>query len=402
MTRSIRATESTPERIAAEHAVLARRVQRMTGELTTAATSRMEETLPWFSALPANERASVSLVAQSGITNFVEWFSAGLASKDHVGDIFSTAPRELARALTLQQTVELVRTSMAVVEELVEHIAGSNEYRQSYLRESLLRYSSEIAFAAAEFYARAAENRGAWDARLQDLVLDSILAGSSDDALLARAAAAGWDVSKCVVALVGPVPSTQVAVEIHMEQIRRTAKSAKLEVMVGVHNDRMITIIGGIEATDNPEVIARPFAGHFGAGTVVTGHIVSNLQAAHASAQEALSGFRALSYLTDSPRVLAAADLIAARVISGDTSAIEPLVSKLRASLREDVRQTLACYLESAPTIEGCARALFVHVNTVRYRLKRVLDVTGLDPFEPGDALTLRIALMIERNSTNL
>ena len=172
--------------------------------------------------------------------------------------------------------------------------------------------------------------------------------------------------------------------------------------MVGVHNDRMITIIGGIEATDNPEVIARPFAGHFGAGTVVTGHIVSNLQAAHASAQEALSGFRALSYLTDSPRILAAADLIAARVISGDTSAIEPLVSKLRASLREDVRQTLACYLESAPTIEGCARALFVHVNTVRYRLKRVLDVTGLDPFEPGDALTLRIALMIERNSTNL
>ncbi|KGA17102.1 hypothetical protein GM51_11070 [freshwater metagenome] len=42
MTRSIRATESTPERIAAEHAVLARRVQRMTGELTTAATSRIE------------------------------------------------------------------------------------------------------------------------------------------------------------------------------------------------------------------------------------------------------------------------------------------------------------------------------------------------------------------------
>lgn len=402
MTRSIRATESTPERIAAEHAVLARRVQRMTGELTTAATSRMEETLPWFSALPANERASVSLVAQSGITNFVVWFSAGLKSKDHVGDIFSTAPRELARALTLQQTVELVRTSMAVVEELVEHIAGQNEYRQSYLRESLLRYSSEIAFAAAEFYARAAENRGAWDARLQDLVLDAILAGSSDDALIARAAAAGWDVNKHVVAIVGPIPSTQVAVEVHMEQIRRTARSAKLEVMVGVHNDRMITIIGGVDATDNPELIARPFAPHFGAGTVVTGPIVSTLQEAHASALEALSGYRALSFLAASPRVLPAADLIAARVISGDTAAIQPLVAQLRGNLRTDVRQTLACYLEKAPTIEGCARVLFVHVNTVRYRLKRVLDVTGLDPFEPADALTLRIALMIERNSPDL
>jgi DNA-binding PucR family transcriptional regulator len=94
--------------------------------------------------------------------------------------------------------------------------------------------------------------------------------------------------------------------------------------------------------------------------------------------------------------------LISARVISGDTSAIEPLVAQLRSSLREDVRQTLACYLESAPTIESCARMLFVHVNTVRYRLKRVLDATGLNPFDPTDALTLRIAIMIERNTPNL
>ena len=402
MPRSIRSTESTPERIAAEHAVLARRVQRMTGELTTAATSRMEETLPWFVALPANERASVSLVAQSGITNFVEWFSAGLETKDHVGDIFSSAPRELARALTLQQTVELVRTSMAVVEEMVELIAGTNEYRQSYLRESLLRYSSEIAFAAAEFYARAAENRGAWDARLQDLVLDAILAGSSDDALLARAAAAGWDVNKHVLAIVGPVPSNQVAIEVHMEQIRRTAKSAKLDVMVGVHNDRMITIIGGVSESDNPEIVAKPFVGHFGPGTVVTGPVVSTLQEAHNSALDALSGYRALGFVSSTPRMVASDDMIAARVIAGDSAAIEPIVAKLRQELSGDVRQTLACYLEVAPTIEGCARTLFVHVNTVRYRLRRVLETTGLDPFEPSDGLTLRIALMIERNSPEL
>ena len=402
MPRSIRSTESTPERIAAEHAVLARRVQRMTGELTTAATTRMEDTLPWFSALPANERASVSLVAQSGITNFVEWFSAGLESKDHVGDIFSSAPRELARALTLQQTVELVRTSMAVVEEMVEQIAGTNEYRQSYLRESLLRYSSEIAFAAAEFYARAAENRGAWDARLQDLVLDAILAGSSDDALIARAAAAGWDVNKHVLAIVGPVPSNQVAIEVHMEQIRRTAKSAKLDVMVGIHNDRMITIIGGVSETDVPESVAKPFVGHFGPGTVVTGPVVSTLQEAHSSALDALSGYRALSFVSATPRLVTSAEMIAARVIAGDAAAIEPVVAKLRADLSSDVRQTLACYLEVAPTIEGCARSLFVHVNTVRYRLRRVLEATGLDLFEPSDALTLRIALMIERNSPEL
>jgi DNA-binding PucR family transcriptional regulator len=187
-----------------------------------------------------------------------------------------------------------------------------------------------------------------------------------------------------------------------MEQIRRTAKSAKLDVMVGVHNDRMITIIGGVSESDNPEIVAKPFVGHFGPGTVVTGPVVSTLQEAHSSALDALSGYRALSYVSTSPRLVASEDMIAARVIAGDAAAIDPVVAKLRQDLSSDVRQTLACYLEVAPTIEGCARTLFVHVNTVRYRLRRVLEATGLDPFEPTDALTLRIALMIERNSPEL
>ena len=146
----------------------------------------------------------------------------------------------------------------------------------------------------------------------------------------------------------------------------------------------------------------HPGVVYFGAGTVVTGPIVSTLQEAHSSALDALSGFRALGFVSTSPRLVASDDMISARVIAGDTAAIDPVVAKLRQDLSSDVRQTLACYLEIAPTIEGCARALFVHVNTVRYRLRRVLEATGLDPFEPTDALTLRIALMIERNSPEL
>lgn len=61
--------------------------------------------------------------------------------------------------------------------------------------------------------------------------------------------------------------------------------------------------------------------------------------------------------------------------------------------------EPLATYLELAPSIEGCARAQFIHVNTVRYRLKKVHDLTGLDPTEPTDALTLRIALMLDRKT---
>ena len=59
------------------------------------------------------------------------------------------------------------------------------------LREAILLYSREIAFAAADVYARAAEARGLWDARLEALVVDSILTGEYDSELPSRVAALG-------------------------------------------------------------------------------------------------------------------------------------------------------------------------------------------------------------------
>ena len=58
--------------------------------------------------------------------------------------------------------------------------------------------------------------------------------------------------------------------------------------------------------------------------------------------------------------------------------------------------------LERASSIESCARELFVHVNTVRYRLRQVTDITGFDPADPTDALTLRLSLMVARKPPSL
>jgi DNA-binding PucR family transcriptional regulator len=66
------------------------------------------------------------------------------------------------------------------------------------------------------------------------------------------------------------------------------------------------------------------------------------------------------------------------------------------------VRTTLAEYLEQASSIEACARNQFVHVNTVRYRLRQVSEATGLDPANPAENLTLRLALMQGRFTGNL
>ena len=384
--------------MAAERAVLARRVSRRSGELTTAATQRMEETLPWFRALPASERSSVGTVAQAGIGTFVDWFSQQRAEPEHVTAIFNAAPRDLARALSFQHTVELLRTTMDVVEESIATIAGNNPQRQSELREALLRFSREIAFAAAQVYAEAAEERGAWDARLHDLFFDAVVSGAPAEIITARARSLGWVTAGRMCVLVGSLSSRRQSFDLQIEHIRRLARHMSLDAVVGVQGHHLIVIVAGLEQDASPASVLAPLLPAFGDGAVVHGSLVSDVTEAHHSYVEALHGHEASSYVQESSRLLSASSLIAARIVSGDREAADQLISQLKTKLKSDVLETLATYLEQDPSIEGCARLLFVHVNTIRYRLKRVTEVTGYDPADPSDALTLRLAIMVGRN----
>jgi DNA-binding PucR family transcriptional regulator len=58
---------------------------------------------------------------------------------------------------------------------------------------------------------------------------------------------------------------------------------------------------------------------------------------------------------------------------------------------------TLTTYLEQGSSLEATARLLFVHPNTVRYRLRRVTELTGLSPTDARAAFALRISLVLGR-----
>ena len=56
---------------------------------------------------------------------------------------------------------------------------------------------------------------------------------------------------------------------------------------------------------------------------------------------------------------------------------------------------TLWSYLDNGRSLEATARELFVHPNTVRYRLKRVSEVIGWDATGAREALILQAALIL-------
>jgi DNA-binding PucR family transcriptional regulator len=131
---------------------------------------------------------------------------------------------------------------------------------------------------------------------------------------------------------------------------------------------------------------------------VVVGTVAPDLASAHLSAREALAGLRAAPGWPDAPRPVSADDLLPERALSGDPAAPRRLVETCVAPLEgSELQQTLAVYLEGGGALEACSRALFVHPNTVRYRLRRVSELTGRNPTEPRDAHVLRTALIVAR-----
>jgi len=370
-----------------------RRLHDGTGLLSAAAIRKLDEGLPWYRALPAEDRSWVGLVVQAGITSFTSWFADPTSPPSGAGEIFASAPPELTRSISLQQTLQLVRLIVEVVEDHSDRLAAPGAERD--LREAVLRYSREVAFSAAEVYARAAEVRGAWDARLEALVVDALVRGDDDTALRSRVAALGWTGHGQVLVMVGTsdgrVDESQVA------DLRRAARRQAGDALVGIQGERLVVVLGG---EGDLKAAAEGIAPRFGPGPVVVGPSVGSIGEAGRSAGAALAGLAAAPAWPGAPRPVAADDLLPERVLVGDATARRRLVEQAYVPLSAAggaLLETLAAHVEHGRSLEAAARVLYVHPNTVRYRLRKVAEVTGWDPLDPRESYVLALALAVGR-----
>jgi len=383
-----------------------RRMERATGALGTAAIAAMDERLPWYRKMSAENRSWLGLVAQAGIAAFLDWIRHPERNRPAVTEVFGTAPRELARAVSLQHAVEMVRVIIDAVEAQVDELAVPGG--EAELREAVLTYAREIAFSAAQVYARTAEARGAWDARLEALVVDSLVRGETEDSMHSWAAALNWS-SSPVVVVVGTIGeeegsagrpeagSRDIGPEPLIEDLRAQARRARLDLLAGVQGNRLILVLGG---TDDPIAAAERFAGRFGPGPVIAGPLVRDLRAASVSAQAALAALHAAPAWPDAPRPTGADELLPERALDGDDDARAALISDVYEPLLGGgpaLLDTLTTYLEQGSSLEATARLLFVHPNTVRYRLRRVAELTDYTPSVGRDGFTLWVAIALGR-----
>ncbi|KUI23129.1 PucR family transcriptional regulator [Mycobacterium sp. IS-1496] len=372
-----------------------RRLKQYSGPLATQAVTFMQDRLPFFASLEASQRASVQLVVQTAVVNFVEWMRDPQSNVSYTAQAFEVVPQDLTRRIALRQTVEMVRTTMEFFEEAVPLLARSDE-QVTALTAGILRYSRDLAFAAASAYADAAEARGAWDTRMEANVVDAVVRGDVGPELQSQAATLNWDATAPATVIVGlPHPDR---IDLASDDVRDVVTRNDRAALSDVHGTWLVAIVSGpISPTDR---FLREILAVFADGPVVVGPTAPTLSAAHLSATEAIAGMNAVAGWSGAPRPVSARELLPERALLGDATAIAALETEVMRPLGDAgpaLAETLDAYLDAGGAIEACARQLFVHPNTVRYRLKRIADFTGRDPTLPRDAYVLRVASTVGR-----
>jgi DNA-binding PucR family transcriptional regulator len=380
---------------------LLRRLKQYSGRLATEAVSAMQERLPFFGDLEASQRASVALVVQTAVVHFVEWMRDPHSDVSYTAQAFELVPQDLTRRIALRHTVDMVRVTMDFFEEAVPLLARSEE-QLTALTVGILKYSRDLAFTAATAYADAAEARGTWDSRMEASVVDAVVRGDTGPELLSRAAALNWDTTAPATVVVGiPAPgrdgsNNEVDSERASQDVRDIAARHGRAALTDVHGTWLVAIVSG--QVSPTEKFLKDLLGAFSDGPVVIGPTAPMLTAAHHSASEAISGMNAVAGWGGAPRPVLARELLPERALMGDASAIVALHTDVMQPLADagpTLVETLEAYLDCGGAIEACARKLFVHPNTVRYRLKRITDFTGRDPTQPRDAYILRVAATV-------
>lgn len=384
-------------------------IQRLIGE----AKARLNDDLDWYQRLPGTDKELLNLIVQTAVVDFVSWFSeyrqahrdenmeARLREPDvspSTDHLFFVAPFEFTQSISLRQTLDTVRLVVDSLEDNIDEFAEPDEHEDALV--AMLYYSREVAFSAANIYAQAAEARGAWDARLEALIIEDLIDGTDDPNLTTRLRAADWDMNAPMFAIVGGIDTTgNITSVIAQDRIRAAVHDGGAHCMMSMRDEALVVLValgdGDGHGIADMVMALSPL---FSDDSLCVGPLRSGVDGAAATLHAALNARRTACALPDVPRPLSASDVLPERALAGDADARAELYDDVYLTLRaadETLFATVRDYLLGGCALEATARRLNVHPNTVRYRLNKAVDATGWDPTNPRDAYVLLTAIKI-------
>jgi sugar diacid utilization regulator len=286
--------------------------------------------------------------------------------------------------------------------------------------EVMLRAVDDAIAALAEGYqlAQHAVVRAEESARRE--LVDDLLAGGSDvHGVVTRARAFGLDLSgPHAVAVVRAERAIEDADSV-VSEVERSLRGRRGDagVLVASKEDRLVVVFAAPDqaAMDQAVTAIRRGLGPRGTGVVGRGGrgtvqlpgwqlVVSRprvgADGVHASYVEAVETLQAAVALRLDDPVIPARELLVYLLLLRDRTGLADLVRTVLAGLEvarggpAPLVQTLVAYFAAGANTAQAARSLHLSVRAVTYRLERVRTLTGYDPGDPVDQLSVRVAVV--------
>jgi sugar diacid utilization regulator len=285
--------------------------------------------------------------------------------------------------------------------------------------EVMLRAVDDAIAALAEGYqlAQHAVVRAEESARRE--LVDDLLAGGSDvHGVVTRARGFGLDLSGPHAVGVVRAERTIEDADSVVSEVERSLRGRRGDagVLVASKEDRLVVVFAAADqaATDHAAAAIRRALGPRGTvgargsrGAVrlpgwqlVVSRPRVGADGVHASYVEAVETLQAAAVLGLDDPVIPARELLVYLLLLRDRTGLADLVRTVLVGL-EDARggpaplvQTLVAYFAAGANTAQTARSLHLSVRAVTYRLERVRTLTGYDPGDPADQLSLRVAVV--------
>jgi sugar diacid utilization regulator len=241
--------------------------------------------------------------------------------------------------------------------------------------------------------------------RLRHDLVERLISGETTDDVFTQAAALGHDLHRQHKVAVLEWPGTVEKAALG-DAVTRAAGRLRRDVLVGSRGATTVVLIAGEDRRDPGDELYRAVADELGTGAGAVGigghcDVFTDLPHSYDEAVRALTvrrrsqepygstGFEELGLC----RMMGTGD--------GEREADRFVREWLGRLLDYDARHhtelvmTLSCYLESGGSYDATSETLVIHRSTVRYRLRRIREITGHDLGAVETRLNLHIATRI-------
>jgi hypothetical protein len=383
-------------------------LERITDDLAERMLKEYLESIPSYRALPDVTLDQIREVNRANVRGFISAMRAGRGpGADELTMIRESASRRAREGVPLSALLAAYRTGAQIAWAEARVLIGDDHER---LRAGLdfatavMNWIDEASGAAAQAYLSEYERLTSDRESSRRDFLDGAISGELiDEEILARGEALGLDVAVPYgVAIIAFVDRTDEPF-LRNAQHRLRAMAAELP-----NADRSLMVARADE-------LVLIFPATAGADPMAT-HLRSFLERAASSIGTPLSAGlgRARESITELSGSYREASIALAAAGAGSSSPlavygevlIEELILRERAVARRlahtilepldaypDLRATLVEYMLHGPSLPAVAKRLYLHPNTVAYRLARVRELTGRDPKSPAGVAELFLAL---------